>query len=805
MRLLHTRELKVKEFTGKKIPEYVILSHTWEEEEVTLKDINARKATNSPGYEKVKNASRVALERGYEYIWIDTCCINKKSSTELQEAINSMYQWYEEAEECFAYLADVPPGTIAHEFEKSKWFTRGWTLQELIAPSTVIFFNKGWQVIGSKENLQELISDITSIPRNFLLGDDLRYASIAQRMSWASKRKTTRIEDTAYCLMGIFGIHMTMLYGEKKHAFIRLQTEIMRVSNDHSIFAWRSIESSGGLLATSPSAFANSANIIQINSLDSASRPFEFSSERIRLSVPVIDIGYNSRLAILRCTELDQQLKQYQVVSMIGNENRVVVAIKKHTLNLQKERHISGVMEISYSVKKSVGIKTRDEHGMTLLIWAAKNGYHSIVQLLIKNGVNVEVQDDYGKTSLIWAIKNGHESIVQLLVRNGVNIKGRDGHRMTLLMWTAKNGYANAVQLLVEKGVDVEAHDDHGMTSLMWATKSGHENIVKLLLVKNALVEAKDDNGWTPLMWAVKTGYERIAKLLLKQNANVNTKDNDGWTPLMWAVDNGNEDVVKLVLKNGAHIEVSGDSGRTLLLWGITDGHRGILKLLLENGAHVKTDDYDGWTMLLKAAAEADDDTIELLLSWAAVDRREDIMKLLLKRGGYVETENEPSWTSLLCAASNGHETIVQLLLEIGAELEFIDMYGQTPLMHAAKNGHKRVAVLLLMAGARLESRDKLGRTSLSWAAQNEHEDMVGLFLAADGINPDSKDNDGWTPLSWAARNGHESVYEQDAMNQLLAKEVLLDCLDEKINGEKMSPPGAIEDKWDVVLSRCQE
>jgi hypothetical protein len=186
MRLLHTKTFELYEFGGRKIPHYAILSHTWENEEVTLQDIKTNRAATLRGYEKVSKACLVAAADGFEYVWIDTCCIDKTSSAELSEALNSMYRWYQEAEECYAYLADVPPnsvnratGVIGPEFRKSRWFTRGWTLQELIAPLSVIFLDGEWQEIGTKSNLQRDISEITGIPGNFLLGDDLRHASIA--------------------------------------------------------------------------------------------------------------------------------------------------------------------------------------------------------------------------------------------------------------------------------------------------------------------------------------------------------------------------------------------------------------------------------------------------------------------------------------------------------------------------------------------------------------------------------------------------------------------------------------------------
>src|SRR3984885_15797145 len=264
MRLLNTTKRELEEFGGNEIPLYAILSHTWGESEITFQDIEGD-AEEKVGYEKVRETCSRAAADGFDYVWIDTCCIDKTSSAELSEAINSMYRWYQESGVCYAYLADVPPnavdyqtGTIGPEFSKSRWFTRGWTLQELIAPSTVIILDQKWQEIGTKSSLQRVISEITGIPTNILLGGDLEDASIAQRMSWASKRKTTRIEDLAYCLMGIFGINMPLLYGEGERAFTRLQEEIMKVSDDHSLFAWKSSEKYAGLLTTSPAALLNS-------------------------------------------------------------------------------------------------------------------------------------------------------------------------------------------------------------------------------------------------------------------------------------------------------------------------------------------------------------------------------------------------------------------------------------------------------------------------------------------------------------------------------------------------------------------
>lgn len=170
------------------------------------------------------------------------CCIDKASSQELSEAINSMFQWYWDSSVCYAYLQDYVSDTLdAASLEKSEWLYRGWTLQELIAPRKLVFYNKSWHCFGSKsdQNVCEVVSYITKIDVEFLLGSDLESASIAKRMSWASKRKTSRSEDIAYCLMGLFDINMPLLYGEGPKAFKRLQEEIIKqYPEDHSLYAW---------------------------------------------------------------------------------------------------------------------------------------------------------------------------------------------------------------------------------------------------------------------------------------------------------------------------------------------------------------------------------------------------------------------------------------------------------------------------------------------------------------------------------------------------------------------------------------
>jgi len=265
MRLLKIDGLEIS-LTGSlwdhEIPSYAILSHAWGDSEPTFEDMQTGNAKNLPGWKKIEYAAWQALQDGHRYLWVDTVCIDKRDSTELFEAINSMFRWYAEAEVCYVYLVDVHH---AQELEHSRWFKRGWTLQEMLAPAYVSFYTSSWIYLGSKtgEALRDPImraSGITKAQEGVLAIFKADDWTVAERMSWASKRTTTRKEDRAYSLLGLFGVHIPLLYGEGDRAFIRLQEEIMRISDDHSLFAWTDEdllkEAPCGLLARSPAQFA---------------------------------------------------------------------------------------------------------------------------------------------------------------------------------------------------------------------------------------------------------------------------------------------------------------------------------------------------------------------------------------------------------------------------------------------------------------------------------------------------------------------------------------------------------------------
>ena len=250
LRLEDDGEISLVEFVAKSLPPYAILSHTWgaDHEEVTFKDIIKGIGKSKAGYAKIRFCGKQAIKDNLQYFWVDTCCINKLSSAELSEAINSMFRWYHNAAKCYVYLSDVSiGGSIKNNlssqwawklaFRQSRWFTRGWTLQELIAPSCIEFFSVEEERLGNKDSLVQEIYKITGITVQALRRRPLSRFSVDERMSWAARRETKREEDAAYSLLGIFDIHMPLIYGEgREKALIRLQKEI-RESLKDELFA----------------------------------------------------------------------------------------------------------------------------------------------------------------------------------------------------------------------------------------------------------------------------------------------------------------------------------------------------------------------------------------------------------------------------------------------------------------------------------------------------------------------------------------------------------------------------------------
>ncbi|KJK65517.1 ANK ankyrin repeat protein [Aspergillus parasiticus SU-1] len=764
MRLLNTKpsdtgNFIIEEFFGEP-PPYAILSHTWQEMEVTFQDITTG-VIDKKGFKKVKDCCTFARANGYDYAWIDTCCIDKTSSAELSEALNSMYRWYQEADVCYAYLADVP----SKPFAESRWFKRGWTLQELIAPSTVIFLDHEWNELGTRESLRDVLSDITSIPVGILVGDDdVETASVAQRMSWAARRETTRIEDRAYCLMGIFGINMPPIYGEGKNAFIRLQEEIMKVLDDHSIFAWRSDseeEDHGGLLATSPVAFRDSANIVPYSPFTTADGPLTVSAKGIHLELRFIGVGHPGLgLAILHCAESDAN-DQKPLVAIYMQD---VFLTMQHFQRLHCGRFVHLTLEdlkpsqyplrrLCVKQRRPATRKTANNK-RTQDIVATRDDLHlqffsnplqaccdTETRWINSNGINGK-----GQVLLSHAAEKGHvEMLWLLLTRSDVRPNGRDdvsGH--TPLIRAAQCGQDAIVKLLLARNdVDPDFGDKDGRTPLSYAAASGHLEVVKLLLKSGKVyADTRDNFGRTPLSLAAQFGHEAVVKLLLEKEVEVDFKDGRGQTPLSWAAaKNDHEAVVALLLDNGATIESKDPYDRTPLCFAAREGREAVASLLLKKGADIESHDNESYTAL----------------SWAASKGQEALVRLLLENGASIEHRERTERTPLSLAADRGHEATVEVLLDKGANIESLSMLKETPLSLAVARGYSTIVRLLLDRGANIEARNHVQRTPLFLAIGEGHEAVVKLLLEK-GADTKCQDNQRQTPLSFAARRKFDAV-----------------------------------------------
>lgn len=391
MRLLNTSTLEFKEIYDPTHYNYLILSHRWGDQEVSFEDFvlsqqpydllppwqvsHARQTRLKTGYDKIIRFCAFAQARDYQWCWIDTCCIDKRSSAELSEAINSMWKWYEVADECCVYLVDVSPfasgfaDQVYAQFKASRWFRRCWTLQELLAPSKVMFCTQAWEIFQElrKGPYERSLMDnemfdrhtltlthletITGIPKAYLDHDlSIAHASVAQKMSWAANRSASRVEDESYSLLGLFDINMPLLYGEGRKAFKRLQHEIIRQSPDESVFAWKDDSlrrhsscsegclvscSWNSLLAPHPKHFASSG---RVRFEPTPRSPYAISNQGLDIvcdcQIVECDVRSMSRLIHIVRLNCDEELDNGELrqckIALLGGRSDKNLAFKGH-------------------------------------------------------------------------------------------------------------------------------------------------------------------------------------------------------------------------------------------------------------------------------------------------------------------------------------------------------------------------------------------------------------------------------------------------------------------------------------------
>ncbi|KAK7895140.1 hypothetical protein LTR67_005880 [Exophiala xenobiotica] len=725
MRLLHTETLKLEEFGDQNIPLYAILSHTWGKEEISSQDLETGNLESRRGFSKLKSTCCRAAADGFDYVWIDTCCIDKRSSAELSEAINSMYRWYQNAIVCYAYLEDVHSDPekgykleqMDYEVRKSRWFKRGWTLQELIAPVVLIFFNQKWEQLGTKTSMAAKISSFTYIPQSILLGGELDQESVATRMSWASTRDTSRVEDLAYCLLGIFNINMPLLYGEGERAFVRLQEEIIKVSTDYSIFAWTTHQEiawpAQGLLAPDPFAFYHSAGIVPVPASTNPGDAAIVDSEGVHMTLRVRPDNKDKDTydALFPCTNGTYDVGisiRRQVGGFFKRENcesllfdtlpkpalsdsvatRICVQqprVRRHEGRpLQKAAENGKTAVVNFLLKYGVGfdpicVDTRT--GKTPLSSAARNGHEAVVKTLLDYiaDASKEYQIDRMSLPLAQAIQHGHHEIVKMLLDRLDHHCGHIDYRFPelqySLMFALRKGHCGVLKVVTEHGgamARVWLCETHALYN---AIQSGRGDVVELLLTYNqttgqipvleSLLAHPCHRGSIVPCYERRKSYYDVIQALLRHYPDLPwQRIFVGCMPLDWAVRNNHEDVVKLLLRHGAgaaKAQLSHDS----IEYAAACGHESILRLLVAESDHFK----------------------ELIV-------KSDV---------------------LVNAIFGRKEGVIKLLLEEGVDIGYVDSIGRTPLSWAARLGHGYIVDLLLTHGAaqRMDEQAKGASTSL--------------------------------------------------------------------------------------------
>lgn len=799
MHLINVETFSLETFTSKSIPPYAILSHTWgtEKEEVSFSDIRKEKFEKTGnGVEKLRGCCNQARVDGLRYAWIDTCCINKDSEAELSEAINSMFQWYRKATVCYVYLSDVTKGDKHRDskskFSSSRWFQRGWTLQELLAPKDVRFYSQEWAFIGTKGDYSDVVETITGIPPQFLLHwQELCEASVAQRLSWAANRKTKRMEDAAYCLLGIFGVGLTMRYGEGNGAMHRLQKMIMQNTGDHSILAWglnpdtaRSTPSesadviSAGILATTPLDFANSGKIVVRRQDPTPINAFNISDRHLEVQLSLHTTLTGEVYGLLNCgpeqheeqvvaIPLHKDVSSAPFEEYLRPQGRNAVLLSRHALSLSaKVVHIQ--------MKRQI----RAHRARSRRLWLHIEGHQKI---------NLRPEGDYPPAT--W---ENERAMIAEASDSGGNIT-----RRYLARFRNKDEAFRDVVVVVEFEMlesQVQARC-YAMTLSRGTTlEKLSQNLISIR--PEALDKQVARIGTLHVEVKVKLkmiGEERMLIVTLRQANDKKDVTVDADLELEHVslraesqrisqeIDHVRVEAERLAQQHDQAMVILGQTKNSLA--AVEEELRRLEEEKRSLSIRVERD-----TQLVDELTKELNESSQQQNRWSEreseIQRRLEELDKLQDLGNWHEEMIEPQPDTsesssahrrpsmaaemrhrydidcqrLLQAAHDGQEAVVRSLLEKGVDMETTDHEGNTPLALAAYKGHLTVTRMLLEKGANLEAKDDTNSdTPLSRAAGNGQEDVVRLLLEK-GAQLEVRNTFHSTPLSWAAHCGQRGI-----------------------------------------------
>ncbi|KAL6914916.1 hypothetical protein FSST1_012676 [Fusarium sambucinum] len=823
MRLIHVETMKMRQFSERQIPEYAILSHRWGEDkdEVSFSDMT-KGSSKKVGMAKVLGCCKQAKKDKIKYIWIDSCCIKKDSSKELEESINSMFQWYKNAKVCYTYMSDVPksnkPWELGPNFYSSSWFLRGWTLQELLAPKELQFYDQQWNFIGTRNDLSKEIGKITNIPRGFLVGCDFHKASVAQRMSWAANRKTKRKEDMAYCLLGIFNISMSMIYGEGDKAFERLQLKIMEQTTDDSILAWGISETnlsgestkvtkavSAGVFASSPKDFSGCGRIVPHTQNPNPSSTFAVASGFVHTS---LTIHYNEKwtdYASLNC-------------SFEGNDDQVIAIplytspsisgyIRPKTLGpiLVAKPPVGHLSRLRIRIDRQIG---PGQAKGTTGIWLCAIGYQKLGLKLAETYPPLEWENS---RALLNSNGDSKSRVITQLIRfTSDAAKSHDlivaiERNPTKSASTMRSFIMQSVKGLeladIEKSLpfmDPKCRDtkkaDNGTIEV--TVDQTHENgpegvlcFVSLDRTNKALTVANKH----PAILTAKLKYDFMDSLkkehLARSTEHPSIKNlatlrdrRDTLENKMLAIEQEEWKIAEK--KKSVQTEIKSLTDQIVAEEAKTQGR-------LKSYEKHKTNRSQAQNMLdgKTAYSHGNPKSQPRFLSTKGEVAQgpgnwfEKIIQRQLERASTksyswpVEVgQDMENLSPLIWAVANTKTEIVDLLLEKGSDTEVKDKHGTTSLSAAAYYGNTRIVKTLLKHGAELEARNKLHLTPLIYASYGGRQEIVTLLLDK-GAKIEARTASKSTALGLAASKGHH-----DVVNLLLERGANIESKDEEGN-----------------------
>ncbi|KAF4428771.1 beta transducin [Fusarium acutatum] len=806
MRLINVENLKLETFIGGHIPPYAILSHRWgnDDEEVSFKDMT-RGTTNKVGMKKVKGCCRQAKEDNLKYAWIDTCCIDKESSKELDEAINSMFQWYRKAAICYTYMADVPHEQDIWEstssFSASSWFTRGWTLQELLAPGEIHFFDETWNLIGTKEELASEIEDITGIPRRFLLGwVDFHQASVAQRMSWASKRKTKREEDIAYCLLGIFNVTMPMIYGEGHKAFERLQLKIMEQTTDDSILAWgvkvqgmefesqtgpSDYSTSAGMFAKSPMDFAKCGRIVPKALDPTCITSFAVSGGYIRTSLKLQSTENGVAYGLLNCG-LENT-----------TEGNIAIPLRCTTPSISTIREyirpigygpilLSGVRSNCYDVHEvriRVDRQIRPAEMTGKSIWLHIDGHQKLKLHLTE--VWPPLEWDRGR-ALVMNLYDSNQTVRQRHLARFTTKAKKSRDIVVVLDFDLHAQYscANCFAIAAPEKLDMAKiagglefmksehlrdkviHNGNDIVEISLRREDISQGSIFLLRLARTDMRPLPDADTSHRISKATEMHMLISSLCegdcIEETINTVIEEQDATLNELESLKGELDKVVEKERQLAVERERI-ERGMKMMEMKMCEYDT----IISETKERLAELEYRSEKNILNIEKV---NGVRGPISWAETMIQSLLDKQKESQGTETPFSTSPSnlmvnsrqsmggFIPLLWAAANGKNTILQLLINKGADLEVRNPENSyTALMYAAVYGRVSAAESLLDGGAMLEAQDKYTYTPLALAASVGHEPITSLLLDK-GADIEARSSDGSTPLSIAARKGNDGV-----------------------------------------------